>query len=257
MIYGNWDGPSRLFVQNINADGRRKFTDVANSDFSQKQAVRTVLVADFDNDGRLEILFNNIDDDIHPQSNTLFTVTSRGTTQIPVTNRIDIGDAEEHDGYGTGAVYLDVDDNGVLDLLLSHGESVPQPIEVYQSFHGAGNNFLRVYVLTKFGAPARGATVTLQTKAGNLLRQVIDGGSGYLCEMEPIAHFGLGSDKPAKITILWTDGKTFVWIPNDMDINTTLLFYHPSYVQYQAALKASNMTSNVILNTTSHKHTEL
>ena len=36
---------------------------------------------------------------------------------------------------------------------------------------------------------------------------VIDGGSGYLCQMEPVAHFGLGGvSEVESVTITWPDG---------------------------------------------------
>ena len=46
--------------------------------------------------------------------------------------------------------------------------------------------------MTRYGAPVRGALVTLTTNVGIRLAQVIDGDSGYLCQMEIVAHFGLG-----------------------------------------------------------------
>lgn len=52
---------------------------------------------------------------------------------------------------------------------------------------------------TRFGAFARGAKVVLFTRRSGAHMRIIDGGSGYLCEMEPVAHFGLG--KP------WGGGK--------------------------------------------------
>jgi hypothetical protein len=37
--------------------------------------------------------------------------------------------------------------------------------------------------------------------------RVIDGGSGYLCQMEPVAHFGLGPDPRVRaVTVRWPDG---------------------------------------------------
>merc|ERR1719181_2434750 len=45
--------------------------------------------------------------------------------------------------------------------------------------------------MTQYGAPARGAVVTITDEDHPQLR-VIDAGSGYLCQMEPVAHFGLG-----------------------------------------------------------------
>lgn len=49
---------------------------------------------------------------------------------------------------------------------------------------------------TRFGAFARGAKVVLYTKKSGAHLRIIDGGSGYLCEMEPVAHFGLGELGP-------------------------------------------------------------
>ncbi|KAL0202792.1 hypothetical protein M9458_000810, partial [Cirrhinus mrigala] len=51
--------------------------------------------------------------------------------------------------------------------------------------------WLRVMPHTRFGAFARGAKVVMYTKHSGAHTRIIDGGSGYLCEMEPVAHFGL------------------------------------------------------------------
>lgn len=64
-----------------------------------------------------------------------------------------------------------------------HFSSLPQ---------GSTNSWLRVIPRTKFGAFARGAKVVVYTKKSGVHTRIIDGGSGYLCEMEPVAHFGLG-----------------------------------------------------------------
>lgn len=113
----------------------------------------------------------------------------------------------------------DFDGDGQLDLLLAHGESAQQPISVFKVTQvclctflpfdvnpitiklitrrpcrqGSSNNWLRVIPRTQFGAFARGAKVTVFTAQSGSLTRIIDGGSGYLCEMEPVAHFGLGT----------------------------------------------------------------
>ena len=39
--------------------------------------------------------------------------------------------------------------------------------------------------------------------------KTIDAGSGYLCQMEPVAHFGIRKgEKDLEILIKWTDGQT-------------------------------------------------
>jgi len=39
--------------------------------------------------------------------------------------------------------------------------------------------------------------------------KTIDSGSGYLCQMEPVAHYGIRkNEKNIKIEVRWTNGKT-------------------------------------------------
>jgi hypothetical protein len=45
------------------------------------------------------------------------------------------------------------------------------------------------------------------TAGGRTQVRVIDGGSGYLCQMEPVAHFGLGEvSKTDSVRVTWPDG---------------------------------------------------
>ena len=68
------------------------------------------------------------------------------------------------------------------------------------------NNFIRILPLTKFNAPARGAKVKVIQNSRAQIR-FIDSGSGYLCQMEPVAHFGLGKNKNViKVIVEWPDG---------------------------------------------------
>ena len=95
---------------------------------------------------------------------------------------------------------------GILELIVSHGESGLQPLTLYKANLDKDYNFLRIEPVNKFGAPARGATVTL---ISNLRKhsKTIDAGSGYLCQMEPVAHFGLRKEeKVKKIVVQWTNG---------------------------------------------------
>ena len=67
-------------------------------------------------------------------------------------------------------------------------------------------NFLRIKPLNQFGAPARGATVTIKSNK-RIHSKTIDAGSGYLCQMEPVAHYGIRKgEKDFKVEIKWTDG---------------------------------------------------
>jgi len=211
VVYGNWEGPHRMYIR----QGSRKFVDETPPEMRRPTAIRTVLAADFDNDGYQEIFFNNIG-----QANRLFARRRSDWFQVPM------GDAVEERGLGTGAAYGDFDGDGMLELLIAHGESGMQPLALY-SMPPNDNNFLRVLPRTKFGAPARGAVVKI--KAGERIQiRVIDAGSGYLCQMEPVAHFGLGEvDAVEWIDIRWPDGKHTIL--SEPDLNITIDVPYPPF----------------------------
>ena len=67
IVYGNWNAQHRLFLQQRDEAGNVSFVDAAPADMAEASRVRTVIVADFDNDGYEEIFYNNI-----PGENRLF-----------------------------------------------------------------------------------------------------------------------------------------------------------------------------------------
>ncbi|MED5574063.1 MAG: VCBS repeat-containing protein, partial [Pseudomonadota bacterium] len=117
LVYGNWEGPHRLFLRQ--PDGT--FRNAAPPAMAAPSRIRTVIAADFDNDGTEELFWNNIG-----QPNRLFKYDEG--TWVPA----DIGDALEPDGLGTGAAIVDLDEDGVLELLVAHGESGAQPLSLYR-----------------------------------------------------------------------------------------------------------------------------
>lgn len=191
VVYGNWQGEHRLFMQQDD----RSFRDVTPDAMATPSRVRTVIAADFDNDGYEEVFFNNIG-----EPNRLFA--QRDGAWV----RVEAGDAEEPQGLGTGAAIGDFDGDGCLELFIAHGETGAQPLSLYHLPEAADNHYLRVLPLTQHGAPARGAVVTC-TADGRTQRRNVDAGSGYLCQMEPVAHFGLGDTTSAdSVNIHWPDG---------------------------------------------------
>lgn len=241
IAYGNWEGEHRLFMQYKAVGEARKFRNIANRQYAVPTKIRTVIAADFDNNGDTDIFMNNICSHRDPndrEPNKLFTVIPNqfNNSSDPEIKKMNIGQAKEPRGFGTGAAITDMDGDGVLDLLLSHGESQTQPLKVYRvnrdvSRNQAGKyNWVRVFPRTKYGAPARGALVKLTTRTGRVYSSVIDGGSGYLCQMEPVAHFGLGEDKPMKLDVQYPDGVVVSASLRKSDKNKVHFVDHPDKV---------------------------
>ena len=191
LVVGNWEGEQRLFLQDANGH----FTNQAPMSMAAPGRVRNVIVADFDNDGVEEIFFNHIG-----ESNRLFRSFAGGLEQV------DPGAAAEPGGLGTGAVVGDFDEDGQLEVLIVHGESGMQPLSLYKA-EAKSDAWLRVLPLTRHGAPARGASVTL-VGSNSTQRRVIDAGSGYLCQMEPVAHFGVpDGEQVERLIVRWPGGE--------------------------------------------------
>ena len=193
IVTGNWEGEHRIFLKES-----KKFNDVATDAFKIPSRIRTIISADFDNDGYDEIFMNNIG-----EPNKLFKISNDGEL-----NQIQLNVGLEAYGLGTGAAVADIDNDGILELLISHGESGLQPLSLYKANIKKPFRFLRIFPKTTYNAPARGSTVILNT---NLRKhaKTIDAGSGYLCQMEPVAHYGLRkNEKVESVTIKWTDGSS-------------------------------------------------
>ncbi len=192
ILTSNWDGNHRAYV----LDGDQ-FKDIAQPSYSDPTKIRTVISADFDNDGYDEIFMNNIG-----EPNKLFKILENGKFK-----EIKIKNGLETFGLGTGAAVADIDGDGILELLVSHGETGLQPLTLYKADINEFN-YLRIKPLSKYGAPARGATVTLKSNM-RIHSKTIDAGSGYLCQMEPVAHYGIRqNEKNIQVEIKWTDGST-------------------------------------------------
>lgn len=241
IAYGNWEGEHRLFMQYKAVGEARKFRNIANRQYAVPTKIRTVIAADFDNNGDTDIFMNNICSHRDPndrEPNKLFTIIPNqfNNSSDPEIKKMNIGQAKEPRGFGTGAAITDMDGDGILDLLISHGESQTQPLKVYRvnrdvSRNQAGKyNWVRVFPRTKYGAPARGALVKLTTRTGRVYSSVIDGGSGYLCQMEPVAHFGLGEDKPMKLDVQYPDGVVVSASLRKSDKNKVHFVDHPDKV---------------------------
>jgi len=196
LVWGNWEGPHRLMQQQ--PDGT--FRDQASEAFAQPSRVRTLVVFDYDNDGWEDIFINNIG-----QSNRLFHNNGDGTF-----TEVDPGPLALPEGLGTGATVGDLNGDGYLDLFIAHGESARQSNALFLNAPN-GNKWLRIHPLTEKGAPAIGTQVVVYAEGDDRpILRFIDGGSGYLCQMEPVAHAGLGqAARASRVDIRYTTGRQF------------------------------------------------
>ncbi len=209
LVIGNVNGRHRLLVPQSNG----QYRDEAPPALAAPSPVSNVVAADFDNDGYEEVFFNNFN-----APNRLFRQTMGGWHEVPLSAGVA---AANHPGMG--AAVADIDDDGWLEMLLSGGGE-PSPLMLLRTTRQP-HNWVRVQPLTPHGAPARGALVMLRA-GGRRQWRVIDGGSAFLCQMEPYAHFGLGLlDEVERVTITWTDGN--IVTIDAPAINTTLRVPYP------------------------------
>lgn len=209
ILVSNWEGHHRLYMQQPNG----LFVNIASDPLARPSRVRTVIAFDYDNDGWEDLFFNNMGGPnrlFHNNGDGTFTEANPGPLELP-------------DGFGTGATVGDINGDGFLDLFIAHGEAAPQRNHLMLNSPN-GNHWLRIHPLTPAGAPAIGARVELIPEDDNRpMLRFIDGGSGYLCQMEPVAHFGLGrTRKAARIEIRLTTGQTHVLENIEADQNIYL-----------------------------------
>lgn len=148
----------------------------------------------------------------------------------------------------------DINGDGVLELLISHGESEAQALTLYHVSDNRtrGNKWIRVLPLTQNGAPARGSKVEITLDDGTKLTRFCDGGSGYLCEMEPVAHFGLGKSEAISMKVTWPDNHFLTKTLTSSDLNKMFK------ISFTGEINVVNpMTGNLGISSTSKGRFEL
>ena len=169
-----------------------------------------VLLADFDNDGRLDLFEANgkvqlsgpAEGDGYAEPNTLF----RGTLSDA---RVRFRELAPVGGTATplihtsrGAAVGDIDDDGGLDLVVTNRDAAPYVL-MNRAERG---RWVRFTVLDRHGGHAHVATVAI-TVAGARLRRDVQPSASYLASSDPRVHFGLGEQAQAlDVTVRWPGG---------------------------------------------------
>ena len=119
-----------------------------------------------------------------------------------------VGTAFRQPVVGRGAAYLDFDNDGDLDLVLTSSNG---PSRLLRNDNGNSNDMLRVKVVgTRSNRDGIGAKVTIRLPNGSRQMQMVKSGSSYLSQSELPLTFGLGKSQQAKaitLDIIWPTGR--------------------------------------------------
>jgi len=206
-----------------NGDGT--FTNVAGTAGMAGDTFKAngVSWADYNNDGFQDIVVGGDSNTTvvlyHNDGDGTFTNAAAGSGLVP----------PQHSG---ATVWADIDLDGRLDLF-----HAGDPDSVMSHNIGAGGNWLRVRAVTDGDGDAcdadpadsrdaLGARVELNVDnddgflPGRTITRVIDGGSGFLGQNEPIAQFGVPTNGPVAVRVFFPDGS--VVTHRDVSLNAQI-----------------------------------
>jgi enediyne biosynthesis protein E4 len=118
-----------------------------------------------------------------------------------------VGSAFPRPIVGRGAAYLDFDNDGDLDLVITANNGVAR---LLRNDNGNQNEFLRIKTIgTRSNRNGIGAKITVKTASGPRLSGMVRSGSSYLSQSELPLTFGLGKPAPGKLVnveVAWPSG---------------------------------------------------
>ena len=221
----NLDGHLDMFVTNIgrpvllaNEGNGRTFTDTtvdAGLDIGIIEGLELVtwgnVFFDYDNDGDEDLYVSAGYLDFFPDNNPKAqpNVLMRNDGDGAFTDVSDVSGAADV-GYGRGAVYMDYNNDGCLDLYVANigaGPAEPQRAKLFHNRCDWGNGWLVVRTVgTISNRDGVGARVTVRAGGKTQVREVAAGGSNKSQNMLPV-HFGLGkADEVDSIEVRWPSG---------------------------------------------------
>ena len=175
---------------------------------------------DYDNDGDLDIFAaNGTAEELILQVPLLFENDGKGNFRNVGQVR---GDYFSTKRSGRGAAIWDYNNDGQLDIVVSHVDLQATPVLLRNS--GNNNHWLGLLLKGEKGpAAAIGAKVTVH--AGGKKQVLINQwANGYLSNNDPRMHIGLGQQKQIdQIEITWSDGKKEVYKNVTADRYLTIL----------------------------------
>ncbi len=211
IVKKNFAGDTSSLYRNL---GDRMFEDMtfqAGSDRNTRFLGRGAGFADFDNDGRPDILLCT--GHVYPEVTD--TLMEYGYRQRKVVYR-NLGngkfeDVSEQAGPGIaelvparGSAFGDFDNDGDIDVVVNCVNDYPQLLRCDVS---NGNNWVKVKTIgVKSNRSGIGARVLCITPDGRTQADEVRSGGSYLSQNDLRVHFGLGRSSVCSIDIRWPSG---------------------------------------------------
>ncbi len=234
-------------------NGNGTFSEIANmSGLAKTDWSWSTLIADFDLDGLNDIYITNgiyrdvVDRDTNIEINTYIDANKPNLTekdfyeftqklpQQKLTNYLfkNKGNAlfenktkdwaNESPSFSNGAVYVDLDNDGDLDIVTNNLDENATILR-NNARELSGNNFLRFRLKgsskNKFGV---GTIIKVHYKNDEVLTRELINARGYLSSVSNTLHFGLGKEAMvSSIEVIWPDNKR--QILNEIKANQTVV----------------------------------
>jgi len=216
LVIGNFANESMALYQN---DGSGLFTDKAMTNgigpASASSLTFSTFFFDYDLDGLPDIFAANghVADDVSVVTPTLHYAEppllfhNKGSGKFEdVTDKV--GSPFRQPVVARGAAYLDFDNDGDLDLVITTNNG---PAKLLRNDNGNQNDLLKVKTIgTRSNRDGIGAKITVNTSKGLRLFGMVKDGSSYLSQSELPLTFGLGKpdgDKTVSFEIVWPSGR--------------------------------------------------
>jgi hypothetical protein len=213
LVVGNFSNEMIGLYQN---EGNGLFVDEATSSgvgaASQLSLTFAAFFFDYDNDGRPDVFAatGHVADDIgavqpkvtYAERPHLFRNLGGGRFEDAAARS---GTALQRPRVARGAAYLDYDQDGDLDLVVTTNNG---PAVLLRNDGGNRTSALRVKTVgSASNRDGLGAVVTVALAGGARSSSLVRTGSSYCSQSETVAHFGLGALAKADVEVKWPSGK--------------------------------------------------